>query len=179
MWTRSVRSKSSLDRIAPNPNSRARLSAKRSSKNSARRSATRACFRPILVRTDPVGAKRSRSSPANAAGAPRAARPDRQFPPSSARSTNAKCSRSRIVENVQRADLNPIEEAEAYKALIDRFGRTQEAVATGRQEPPHMPTPCACCRLPDDLREHVREGRLTAGHAPRASEDRRSIAASP
>ena len=35
-----------------------------------------------------------------------------------------------IIENVQRADLNPVEEAEAYKALIDRFGRTQESVAT-------------------------------------------------
>jgi len=34
-----------------------------------------------------------------------------------------------IIENVQRSDLNPVEEAEAYKALIDRFGRTQDSVA--------------------------------------------------
>ena len=42
-----------------------------------------------------------------------------------------------IIENVQRADLNAMEEAAAYQELIDQFGRTQEEVAQrGRQEPP-------------------------------------------
>lgn len=71
-----------------------------------------------------------------------------------------------IVENVQRADLNPVEEAEAYKALIDRFGRTQESVATqvGKSRE-HVSNTMRLLQLPDDVREHVREGRLSAGHA--------------
>ena len=71
-----------------------------------------------------------------------------------------------IIENVQRADLNPIEEAEAYKSLIDRFGRTQESVATqvGKSRE-HISNTLRLLNLPDEVREHVREGRLTAGHA--------------
>ncbi len=71
-----------------------------------------------------------------------------------------------IIENVQRADLNAIEEAEAYKALMDRFGRTQESVAAqvGKSRE-HVANTMRLLALPDDVREHVREGRLTAGHA--------------
>ncbi len=71
-----------------------------------------------------------------------------------------------IIENVQRSDLNPVEEAEAYKALIDRFGRTQESVAqqVGKSRE-HVSNSMRLLSLPEDVREHVREGRLTAGHA--------------
>lgn len=70
-----------------------------------------------------------------------------------------------IIENVQRADLNPVEEAEAYKALIDRFGRTQDSVATqvGKSRE-HVSNTLRLLNLPEDVREHVREGRMTAGH---------------
>ena len=71
-----------------------------------------------------------------------------------------------IIENVQRADLNAVEEAEAYKSLIDRFGRTQEFVAqqVGKSRE-HVSNTMRLLQLPDDVREHVREGRLSAGHA--------------
>jgi len=71
-----------------------------------------------------------------------------------------------IIENVQRADLNPVEEAEAYKALIDRFGRTQDSVAAqvGKSRE-HVSNTMRLLGLPEDVREHVREGRLSAGHA--------------
>jgi ParB family transcriptional regulator, chromosome partitioning protein len=77
-----------------------------------------------------------------------------------------------IVENVQRADLNAIEEALGYKALLDRFGRTQEAVAevVGKSRS-HVANALRLLALPGDVQEHVLEGRLTAGHA-------RAIAAS-
>lgn len=70
-----------------------------------------------------------------------------------------------IIENVQRSDLNPVEEAEAYKALIDRFGRTQDSVAAqvGKSRE-HVSNTMRLLALPDDVREHVREGRLSAGH---------------
>jgi ParB family chromosome partitioning protein len=70
-----------------------------------------------------------------------------------------------IIENVQRSDLNAVEEAEAYKSLIDRFGRTQESVATqvGKSRE-HVSNTLRLLNLPDDVREHVREGRLSPGH---------------
>jgi ParB family transcriptional regulator, chromosome partitioning protein len=71
-----------------------------------------------------------------------------------------------IVENVQRADLNPIEEAQAYQQLIDRFGRTQQSIAdsVGKSRA-HIANTLRLVTLPDSIMEDVREGRLTAGHA--------------
>jgi ParB family transcriptional regulator, chromosome partitioning protein len=71
-----------------------------------------------------------------------------------------------IVENVQRADLNSIEEAQAYQQLIDRFGRTQQSIAdsVGRSRA-HIANTLRLLALPDDILDDVREGRLTAGHA--------------
>jgi len=71
-----------------------------------------------------------------------------------------------IIENVQRADLNPMEEAEAYDALMKRFGRTQEGLAesVGKSRA-HISNTLRLLNLPDPVREHVKSGRLTAGHA--------------
>ena len=71
-----------------------------------------------------------------------------------------------LVENIQREDLNPIEEAEAIKRLIDEHGYTQEEVAAriGRQRV----TVTNCLRLlglPDVVRAMVIEGSLSEGHA--------------
>jgi ParB family transcriptional regulator, chromosome partitioning protein len=71
-----------------------------------------------------------------------------------------------VIENVQRADLSPIEEASAYKQLMDRFGRTQDAVAeaVGKSRS-HVANTLRLLALPDKVREHLLEGRLSAGHA--------------
>jgi ParB family chromosome partitioning protein len=71
-----------------------------------------------------------------------------------------------IVENVQRMDLNPIEEAQGFQALIDRFGRTQQEIAdaVGKSRP-HIANMLRLLSLPDDLQEMVRDGRLSSGHA--------------
>ena len=71
-----------------------------------------------------------------------------------------------IVENVQRLDLNPIEEAQGFQALIDRFGRTQQEIAdaVGKSRP-HIANMLRLLQLPDDLQEMVRDGRLSSGHA--------------
>ena len=54
-----------------------------------------------------------------------------------------------IIENVQRSDLNAVEEAEAYKSLIDRFGRTQESWRNRSARAASMSrTRCACCSFP-------------------------------
>jgi len=71
-----------------------------------------------------------------------------------------------IVENVQRADLSAIEEAEGYRSLIDRFGRTQQQVAeTIGKSRVHVANALRLLQLPDGVQAMIRDGRLTAGHA--------------
>ncbi|MEQ9505588.1 MAG: ParB/RepB/Spo0J family partition protein [Hyphomonas sp.] len=71
-----------------------------------------------------------------------------------------------IIENVQRADLNSIDEAEAYDALIKRFGRTQESLATSvGKSRAHITNTLRLLQLPEGARVHVRAGRISAGHA--------------
>lgn len=71
-----------------------------------------------------------------------------------------------LIENIQREDLNPIEEAQAYKKLIETVGLTQEALASrvGRDRS-YITNYLRLLRLPDDLQQLVREGRLSTGHA--------------
>lgn len=71
-----------------------------------------------------------------------------------------------IIENVQRTDLNPIEEAEAYGALMKRFGRTQEGLAesVGKSRA-HIANTLRLLNLSEAARGHLREGRISAGHA--------------
>ena len=70
-----------------------------------------------------------------------------------------------IVENVQRAELNAIEEAAAFQQLIDDFSLTQEDVATrvGRSRPA-IANALRLLQLPTDVQRHIIEGRLSAGH---------------
>ena len=71
-----------------------------------------------------------------------------------------------IVENVQRADLNPIEEAAGYRQLMDRFGHTQERLAEGLgKSRSHIANLLRLLQLPEDVQRMVTEGALSAGHA--------------
>jgi ParB family chromosome partitioning protein len=71
-----------------------------------------------------------------------------------------------LVENIQRADLNAIEEAEAFQALIEEHGLTQEAVAERvGKERSTVANALRLLRLPEDVRDAVRDGRLEMGHA--------------
>ena len=71
-----------------------------------------------------------------------------------------------IIENVQRADLNAIEEAMAYEELITRFSRTQEQVAqeVGKSRS-HIANTIRLLKLPESVKVLLQTGKLTAGHA--------------
>ena len=71
-----------------------------------------------------------------------------------------------IIENVQRADLNAIEEAGGYNELMERFGYTQERMAEviGKSRS-HVANTLRLLKLPDGVKVLLRDGRLTAGHA--------------
>lgn len=71
-----------------------------------------------------------------------------------------------LVENLQRQDLNAIEEAEGYRRLIDEFGMTQEhlAEAVGKSRS-HIANTMRLLNLPHAVQVELRNGALTAGHA--------------
>lgn len=71
-----------------------------------------------------------------------------------------------IIENVQRADLNPVEEALGYQQLIDRFGHSQAALAKviGKSRP-YIANALRLLTLPDYVKDLLSDGRITAGHA--------------
>ena len=71
-----------------------------------------------------------------------------------------------IIENVQRADLNPIEEAMGYDQLMNAFGHTQQAVsdAMGKSRS-HIANLLRLLQLPKDIQAFVQNGDLSAGHA--------------
>lgn len=71
-----------------------------------------------------------------------------------------------IIENVQRSNLNPVEEALAYKALIDNFNYTQEQVATGLgKSRSHVANLLRLLNLPEKVLKYVQVGSLSSGHA--------------
>ena len=71
-----------------------------------------------------------------------------------------------IIENIQRADLNAIDEAASYRQLMTRFGHTQEklAEALGKSRS-HIANLLRLLNLPDQVQDWVREEKLSAGHA--------------
>lgn len=98
--------------------------------------------------------------------------------------TDAEVIEVAIIENIQRADLNAIEEALAFRQLMDKFGHTQEKLAEAMSKSrSHIANLLRLLNLPEDVQAHVREGRLSAGHAralitlPNASEIARTVIA--
>ena len=71
-----------------------------------------------------------------------------------------------IIENLQREDLNPIEEAEGLQALIDKCGYTQEevAVSVGKSRPA-ITNSLRLLKLPQEVRDMAKDGVISAGHA--------------
>lgn len=71
-----------------------------------------------------------------------------------------------IIENIQRADLNAIEEALGFRQLMDRFGHTQEKIAEALSKSrSHIANLLRLLSLPEDVQAFVREGKLSSGHA--------------
>lgn len=96
--------------------------------------------------------------------------------------TDAEALELAIIENVQRADLNPLEEAMGYQSLIDQYKHSQNDVAqfVGKSRP-HVANTLRLLQLPDTVKAYINAGQLTAGHAralvgqPNAEEIARDI----
>ena len=71
-----------------------------------------------------------------------------------------------LIENIQRADLNALEEARAYAAMMERFPRNAEQIASvvGKSRA-HVANTLRLMRLPREVQDHLEAGRISAGHA--------------
>src|SRR3974390_2252230 len=80
--------------------------------------------------------------------------------------TDAEALQLAIIENVQRADLNPLEEAEGYRALIEEFGNIQDEIAkiVGKSRS-HVANTLRLLKLPETIKSYIHAGKLFAGHA--------------
>ena len=71
-----------------------------------------------------------------------------------------------LIENIQRSDLNPLEEARAYGQLLEQFSYTQQQLAdsVGKSRS-HIANTLRLLTLPESVRAYIEDGKLTAGHA--------------
>ena len=80
--------------------------------------------------------------------------------------TDREASELALIENLQRQDLNPMEEALGYRTLMEQYGMTQEEAAQAvNKSRPAVANALRLLNLPEELAELVRDGRLSAGHA--------------
>jgi ParB family transcriptional regulator, chromosome partitioning protein len=80
--------------------------------------------------------------------------------------TDAEALQLAIIENVQRADLNALEEADGYRALMDEFGNSQDEIAkiVGKSRS-HVANTLRLLKLPETVKSYIASGQLSAGHA--------------
>jgi ParB family transcriptional regulator, chromosome partitioning protein len=71
-----------------------------------------------------------------------------------------------LIENIQRSDLNPLEEARAYRQLLEQYAYTQQQLADSiGKSRSHIANTMRLMSLPDSIQKQIEDGRLTAGHA--------------
>lgn len=126
----------------------------------------RGVLQPILIRTNPktpehyeiiAGERRYRAS--KIAGLT-------SIPAIIKNITDNECLEIALLENIQRQDLNAIEEAEGYQQLMEKYNYTQEALAEiiGKSRS-HIANTLRLLKLPAEARQHLIDGKITAGHA--------------
>ena len=152
-----------IGRIKPNPNQPRMRFSEESIAELAESIAERGVLQPILVRPDGqgfeivAGERRWRA----------AQRAQLHTIPAIVREIDdAGTAEIALIENIQREDLNAIEEAEGYRQLIERFGHTQDAVANlVHKSRSHVANHLRLLDLPDFVRQSLLQGDISMGHA--------------
>jgi ParB family chromosome partitioning protein len=127
---------------------------------------TRGILQPLLVRPHPAASDRyqivageRRWRAAQAAGL-------HEVPTLVRELSDAEAAGAALVENLQRHDLNAIEEADGYRRLMQEFGLTQDGVAeTVGKSRSHVANTLRLLNLPNTVKDEVRRGTISAGHA--------------
>lgn len=155
-----------IDQITANPDQPRRVFAKDALQELAASIAEQGIIQPLILRPDPAAPNRyqivageRRWRAAQIAKLHAVPAVIREF-------TDLQVLEVAIIENIQRADLNPVEEAAGYKQLVDKFGHTQEkmAEALGKSRS-YIANAMRLLALPHEVLDMVSDGRLSAGHA--------------
>lgn len=155
-----------IDLISPNPDQPRRSFSEDALAELSRSIAEKGILQPLILRKDPARADHYQI----VAGERRwraAQRANLHEVPAITRELNdVEVLEIAIIENIQRADLNALEEAQGYKQLVDRFGHTQEqlAKALGKSRS-HIANHLRLLTLPEGVLDLLSSGQLTAGHA--------------
>ncbi|RVV98022.1 ParB/RepB/Spo0J family partition protein [Mesobaculum littorinae] len=155
-----------IENVAPNPDQPRRTFTKEALDELSSSIAEKGVIQPLIVRRDPqrdghfqivAGERRWRASQMAKL---------HEIPVMIREFTDVEVLEIAIIENIQRADLNPVEEAGAYRQLMDRFGHTQEklAEAMGKSRS-YIANLLRLLNLPSDVQGLLRDGSLSAGHA--------------
>jgi ParB family transcriptional regulator, chromosome partitioning protein len=154
-----------IEQLVPNPNQPRRDFGPEAMQDLAASIRTKGVVQPLIVRPIPGGdrfeivAGERRWRAAQTAGLHRVPVLIRDY-------SDQEVLEIAIIENIQRADLNPVEEALAYRQLMEKFGHTQEKLATSlSRSRSHIANTLRLLSLPEDVLNMLRAGRLTAGHA--------------
>lgn len=155
-----------IEKIRPNPNQPRRAFSSSDLDELSASIAEKGVLQPLIVRRDPEDAKLYQIVAGERRW--RAAQKARlhEVPVLIREFDDTEALEVAIVENIQRANLNAIEEAMGYRQLMDKFGHTQEklAEALGKSRS-HIANLLRILNLPEAIVDMVRDGKLSAGHA--------------
>jgi ParB family transcriptional regulator, chromosome partitioning protein len=153
-----------LGRLHPGPNTLRRDFNQQDLQDLAQSIREKGLLQPLIVRSRPQGdyeivAGERRWRAARLAGI-------REVPVLLRELSDAEALEIALVENIQRSDLSPLEEAEGYAQLMQRCGYTQHRLASiiGKSRS-HVANSLRLLALPDEVKAHLEVGRLTPGHA--------------
>ena len=155
-----------IEKINPNPNQPRRYFAENDLNDLADSIRSKGIIQPLVVRPHPnkngefeivAGERRWRASQIAQI---------HQIPVVVREFSNEDVLEIAIIENIQRADLNPIEEAAGYRQLMEKFGHTQDQVAQALgKSRPHIANYLRLLVLPNDVQDLVIKGKISSGHA--------------
>ena len=155
-----------IEQIAPNPDQPRRSFAESDLEDLTRSIREKGVIQPLIVRIDPTGVAKYQI----VAGERRWRAAQRaqlhELPVVIREFNDTEVLEIAIIENIQRSDLNAVEEARGYKQLMEKFGHTQEklAEALGKSRS-HIANLLRLLSLPTPILDMLVEGQLTAGHA--------------
>ncbi|MGD9920035.1 MAG: ParB/RepB/Spo0J family partition protein [Pseudorhodoplanes sp.] len=155
-----------IEHLTPNPRNPRRIFADTELDELSQSIRERGIIQPIVVRAAPDGGKtfeiiagERRWRASQRAGL-------HEVPIVVLEVTDAEALELAIIENIQRADLNPLEEAAGYQALASQYSHSQDDIAhiVGKSRS-HVANTLRLLKLPDAVKAYINQGKLTAGHA--------------
>ncbi|RLJ52105.1 chromosome segregation DNA-binding protein [Litoreibacter meonggei] len=155
-----------IERIEPNPDQPRRDFIKADLEELAESIRAKGIIQPLIVRTHPTSADRFEIVAGERRWRAAQMAQVHEVPVVLRDLNDTEVLEIAIIENIQRADLNPVEEAMGYRQLQDKFGHTQEQLANALgKSRSHIANLMRLLSLPEDVVQMLRQGDLTSGHA--------------